>query len=94
MKEPLGPDAAMALIRSILQGGQVAWSQHALDELLPDGLTTVDGVNVMRAGAISEPAELVKGPWRYRVHTQRITVVVAFRSEVELVVVTVWRMRR
>lgn len=37
---------------------------------------------------------MVDGTWRYRVHTQRIWVVVAFRSETRLVVVTGWRSKR
>ena len=94
MKEPLSPDAATALIRSILRGGQVAISQHATEELLKDDLTSVDCANVMRAGCVSEPADLIKQTWRYRVHTARITVVVAFRSDDELVVVTAWRAKR
>ena len=49
--------------------------------------------NVLRGGHITEPAENEKGTWRYRVHTNTIWVVVAFRGETELVVVTVWRKR-
>jgi len=91
MREPLTPDAARALIRSILREGQVARSQHAADEMLADGLTLVDCVNVLGAGAVTEPADFINGSWRYRVSTRRITVVVAFRSEQELVIVTTWR---
>lgn len=91
VREPLSPDAATALIRSVLKEGQVARSQHAADEMLADGLTLVDCTNVLRAGAVTDPADLIKGTWRYRVQTKRITVVVAFRSEQELVIVTTWR---
>jgi hypothetical protein len=94
MNEPLAPNAATALIRSILQTGHVAFSQHAMDELAKDGLTSVDAVNVMRAGAVKQPADYIKQTWRYRVETSRIAVVVAFRSETELVVVTAWRAKR
>jgi hypothetical protein len=94
MNEPLTPNAATALIRSILTEGQVAFSQHAIDELTKDGLTTVDAVNVMRAGAVKQAADYIKQSWRYRVETARMAVVVAFRSEDELVVVTAWRAKR
>lgn len=94
MNEPLHLDAATALIHRIVRDGAVAWSQHALHEIRADDLTTVDCVNVLRGGAVSEPAELINGTWRYRIHTQRINVVVAIRSETELVVVTAWRRRR
>ena len=55
-----------------------------------DDLSIVDCVNVLRAGVV-EPAEYENGSWRYRVRTQRIYVVVAFRSEKQLVIVTAWR---
>jgi hypothetical protein len=90
VREPLGPAAAKALIRAILETGMVAFSQHALDELVKDDLTTVDAVNALRGGGVS-PGELERGTWRYRVRTARLVVVVAFRSETELVVVTAWR---
>ena len=38
-----------------------------------------------------EPAELEHGSWRYRVHVATTYVVVAFRSELALLVVTAWR---
>ena len=94
MDEPLDSDRATKLIKRIVREGQVAWSQHALDEMKTDDLTAVDCVNVMRGGVVSEPAEFEHGSWRYRIHTQRICVVVAFRSEKELLVVTTWRIRR
>jgi hypothetical protein len=92
--EALDRERATALIHRIIRDGQVAWSQHAIDEMRKDKLTTVDCTNVLRAGAVTEPADLERGTWRYRVHTQRMCVVVAFRSDEELVVITVWRKRR
>jgi hypothetical protein len=93
MDEPLAPDAAKKLIREILRAGRFTYSRHAKEELLADGLTTVDCENVLRGGVV-RPGELEHGTWRYRVDTSRITVVVAFRSEHELVVVTTWRIGR
>ena len=52
-----------------------------------DRLTTVDAANVLRGGVV-EFSEEVNRTWRYRVRTQQITFVVAFRSERALVVVT------
>jgi hypothetical protein len=91
--EPLGPEAARKLIREILRAGRFVYSRHAKEELLADDLTTVDCENVLRGGVVG-PGEFEHGTWRYRVETSRITVVVAFRSEHELVVVTVWRIGR
>jgi hypothetical protein len=94
LKEPLSPDAATALIHTITRTGQVAFSQHAIDEMRADDLTLVDCVNVLRAGAVRQPADLIHETWRYRIQTNRITVVIAFRSEHELVIVTAWRHKK
>ena len=56
-----------------------------------DKLQDVDVVNVLRAG-LPQPPEMEKGTWRYRFATQRIVVVIAFRSRTELRVVTAWRL--
>jgi len=90
MKEPLTPPAARRLIQDILAHGEVVSSGHASKEMAADNLTIVDCVNVLRGGIV-EPAEFENGSWRYRVHSQRIWVVVAFRSQSRLVIVTSWR---
>jgi uncharacterized protein DUF4258 len=90
MKEPLSPPQARRLIQDILAGGEVVSSKHATEEMANDALTIIDCVNVLRGGIV-EPAEWENGSWRYRVHTQRICVVVAFRSEKRLIIVTAWR---
>lgn len=90
LREPLEPGGAKRLVRKIIQLGTVSFSKHALEEMTNDDLTTVDCVNVLRGGVV-EPGELERGSWRYRVSTARMCVVVAFRSEEELVVVTAWR---
>lgn len=93
MKEPLDPSAAKKLIKAILgPGGDVSFSQHATAEMAKDGLTAVDCVNVLRGGVVEFP-ELERGTWRYRVRTNRIAVVVAFRHEKRLVIVTAWRIQ-
>jgi hypothetical protein len=88
--EPFEPRKARQLIKEILQGGRFTYSQHATREMAKDKLDTVDCVNVLRAGVV-DPPEMECGTWRYRVRTQRITVVVAFRGTTECVVVTAWR---
>jgi phosphoribosylaminoimidazole-succinocarboxamide synthase len=86
-------NAARKRISAILKGGQLTYTRHAREEMKKDDLREVDVTNVLRGGHITEPAEKEKGTWRYRVHTNTIWVVVAFRGETELVVVTVWRKR-
>jgi len=80
------------LIQQILETGTVGFSGHALEEMRKDRLSTVDCVNVLRGGVV-EPGEWERGSWRYRVKTNVICVVVTFRSETHLVVVTAWRIR-
>ncbi len=91
--QPLRPAAARALIRTILESGGVRWGDHALKELAKDDLEISDAVHVLRAGAVRE-AESENAEWRYRVETPAICVVVAFRSETVLRVVTAWRKKR
>jgi mRNA-degrading endonuclease RelE of RelBE toxin-antitoxin system len=93
MDEPIAPDAAKKLIRQILQIGRFTYTKHSKDELFADDLTTVDCENVLRGGVV-RPGEYEHGTWRYRVETSRVTVVVAFRSENEIVIVTAWRAGR
>jgi hypothetical protein len=91
--EPFHPTRARQLIRQILDSGTVSFSKHALEEMAKDNMTTVDCVNILRGGVV-EPAEWEAGTYRYRVRTARMYVVIAFRSETELVVVTCWRLVR
>jgi len=92
----LKPADARALIRRILQSGQVTWdtgpNSHFLKEMAADNLTIVDCTNVLRGG-VPDPAEWNDEyeEYRYRVHTQRICVVIVFTSEEELFIVTTWR---
>ena len=88
--QPLDCPTAKRLMRKALDDGVVAFTKHAEEELTEDDLTMVDCVNVLRAGIV-EPPEMQNGSWRYRVTTSRICVVVVFRSETKIVVVTAWR---
>jgi len=90
--EPLSPPEARRLIRAILDSGSVAFSKHAEEEMAKDNVTIVDVANVLRGGVV-DPGEYENGSWRYRVRTARIAVIVAFRSETELRVVTAWRFK-
>ena len=92
LKEPLKPDDAKQLIRTILQTGRFTYTRHAKEEMLADDMTTVDCENILRAGVV-RPPDFEKGSWRYRVETSRMAVVIAFRSSDELVIVTAWRER-
>lgn len=88
--EPLHPTEAKRLVREILESGSTVFSRHAEAEMAKDELTMLDVANVLRGGII-DAGELENDSWRYRVRTARIAVIVAFRSETELRVVTAWR---
>ncbi|MDD5307078.1 MAG: DUF4258 domain-containing protein [Deltaproteobacteria bacterium] len=90
--EPLKTREAGRLIREIVRGGSVTFTGHALAEMAKDDLATTDVLNMLRGGVV-EPAEFENGSWRHRVRTARMCVVVAFRSAIELRVVTAWRMK-
>ncbi len=64
----------------------------AVSPMAKDDLSAVDVTNVLRGGVI-DPAEFENGSWRYRSRTARIAVIVAFRSDTELRVVTAWRFK-
>lgn len=93
MVEPLSPPNARKLIRAILERGEVRFSKHAQAEMKNDRLLVNHCLNVLRGGIV-EPGEWENGSWRYRVHAGLVWVVVTFRSEEALVVVTAWRSRR
>jgi hypothetical protein len=75
------------------RGFYVIW-KHCQQELAKDNLDDMDAVNVLRGGRVTEPGELVKGQWRYRVHTDRMCVVVQFESDQAISVVTAWRKQK
>jgi hypothetical protein len=91
--EPFHPSRARPLIRQILKSGTVIFTKHADAEMAKDDITAVDCANVLRGGVVEEP-ELENETWRYRVRTDRMCFVIAFRSKTCLVVVTGWRIRR
>ena len=91
MKEPFSRNEAKKLIQAILKTGTITPTSHARRELANDDMSTVDAMNVLRAGRITEEAEWENESWRYRVHTERMVVVVAFVSEEELRIITAWR---
>ena len=84
------PDIATEVVRRVVRDGTVAWSRCAMDHAEAAGLTTADCVQAL-LGGVSDPAVLKDGQWRYRVHSRRICVVLVFRSDVEFVVVDVWK---
>ena len=81
------------MARAIVASGTVIYSDHAFDEMAKDKLTKADIDGVLRGGSAGE-GEWEHGSWRYQMWTRGIVVVIAFRSETALVIVTAWRKRR
>lgn len=95
ISQQLAPEQARRLARKVLKEGVTAFTRHAREEMEEDDLLETDVVNTISGGLITEPGELGhRGDWCYRIRTERIGVVVIFRSTCELVVVTAWRERR
>jgi hypothetical protein len=69
----------------------ISFSKHALEEMENDNLRTGDILNVLKAGKIFDAPEFENGSYRYRIQTQKITVVIAFRKPNHVVIVTAWR---
>lgn len=88
----LNPPQAKTLARDIVDNGLVDFSGHALEEMRNDELETTDCLNVLRGGTY-EPAEFIKGEWRYRVTTRFMCFVITFKSNTKLRVVTGWRFK-
>jgi ABC-type multidrug transport system ATPase subunit len=89
-KDPLRAHEARDLVRKIVREGSIIPTKHFKEEAAKDHLTILDATNVLLGGAVDEP-EYENGSWRYRVRTHRIEVIVAFESEEELVLVTIYR---
>jgi Domain of unknown function (DUF4258) len=88
---PLPPEQVRKRLRAILETGTLTYAiPHALERLRQRNISLVDCENVLRGGVVA-PAEWENGAWRYPVRTQKITVIVQFLDEDELLVVTAWR---
>lgn len=57
-------------------------------------LKTGDVINVLHKGQIYGDPEFENGSWRYRIQTNNITIVIAFRKPNHVVVVSAWRNKR
>jgi hypothetical protein len=88
--EPLSNPAARDLVRAIVRAGNVTPSKHAKERMADHHMSMVDVQNVL-SGGWCERAEFENGSWRYRITTHRMFVIVAFRSETELRIVTAAR---
>ena len=92
LEEPLCDQEAKKLAANIVASGTVFFSRHARKEMTTDGVTEVEVIRALRGGRV-ELSELIDGTWRYRQRAGDLCVVLAFRSDAALSIVTVWRVR-
>lgn len=93
MNEPLNPNDARDLARAIWASGSVRFSRHARQRMADRNVSEQDIGNTILGGHC-KPGKGIGfegGSWRYTLETARIAVVVAFRSETEMVIVSCWR---
>jgi len=69
----------------------VLFTKHAREKMKERNLRSGDILNVLKAGNILKNPEFEKGSWRYCAQTPKITVVFAFRTPDQVIVVTSWR---
>ena len=94
MFEPLKPSESRKLILHILKNGDVTYSQpHAIERMEERKIDNSDCINILRGGKVKE-GEFENGSWRYRVETSKMTVVVTFIDENELMILTAWRAKK
>lgn len=92
MDEPLGRTQVRRQIRVILQDGEVQFTAHAREQMKARNISYADVLAVLRGGWC-EFEELVDETWRYRIVTHQNCVVIAFESDIELTVITVWSLK-
>lgn len=91
---PLKAKQARDLARSIERSpeGRVRILEaHNALRMKQRGVSEADVRNVIRFGIVYEDG-CENGTWRYRFETRKFRVVIAFRSETTLVVITVMRL--
>lgn len=90
MDEPINDADVARLAREVIETGTVVFTNHAREQMRKRDLDEVDVTNVLRAG-FCDGADFERKSWRYQMHTQKICVVIVFRSETKAVIVTAWR---
>lgn len=89
--EPFQQLEAERRIKDIARNGTVSYDQkHARRRLDERNMSMTDTGNVLLSGWVSEVL-WERNSYRYTIETPKMAVVVAFRSETEILVVTAWR---
>ena len=89
----MGPWQARKVLAEIFNHSPnlVSFTKHAREQMRERDLKSGDVLNVLKAGKILSAPEFENGSFRYRVQTNKMTVVLAFKKPNHVVVVTAWR---
>jgi hypothetical protein len=89
VQPPYSRAEAKKVARKAVESGYVTYVEpHAKDRMRERNVSMLDVENVLRAGFLHEgDPEFVNGSWRYRICSNKLTVVVAFSGE-RVVVIT------
>lgn len=90
MTEPLGNDDAKAEALRRLNAGQVVITSHFRRAAIADGVLPASAPQMIVSGFV-QLHEFVDGSWRYRFACGCFVVVVAFRGQDELRMVTLFK---
>ncbi len=93
LESKLEKGQARKILSEILNFGPnyLSFTKHAREKMKERNLKSGDILSVLKAGNILNNPEFENGSWRYSVETSKITVVFAFRTPNQIIVVTSWR---
>lgn len=94
--EPLSPASARQLIRKILRDphGLIIFSEHATSvRMVERAITEAEVYACLERGVCGPNITHERGTWRYPIEIPTLTVVVAFDTETQAIVITAWRRR-
>lgn len=86
----MDPQQARRALNKVISKGEVIIPTYAQRALAEDGMTDPDLWAVLKQGWIQFP-EWECNQWRYRIALDRDWVVLAFKGELNAVVITAWR---
>lgn len=89
--DALTPVAARKFIRAALKTGSLVLGNHAEERMKERDMTSADITSVLRGGVCAPVETSDRGAPRYRIETQRMSVVVELDEPDEIYVVTCMR---
>jgi len=93
LRSRMGNNRVRKVLTEILKSrpNNIVITSHCKKELKNDDLIVNDLINVLHKGMIYQDPEFEHGSWRYRVETNKITVIITFEKPQKIICVTTWR---